>query len=102
MQFFNKLVATFLLAFFVTASVPWQVSAAQKTKSGVVNARDKILGPTTNQQQKIQQQNNQTSPPAGKGNPGPLPCKSKNNPKCDPVSPSKPGDNPGKGKGKGN
>jgi hypothetical protein len=27
--------------------------------------------------------------PEGKGNPGPLPCKSKNNPKCSPESPSK-------------
>lgn len=28
-------------------------------------------------------------PPGDKGKPGPLPCKSKNNPKCSPESPSK-------------
>jgi hypothetical protein len=77
MRFHNKVVFTLLLGVFVTIAAPWNVQA--QIKSGVVNSRDQFL--------------NQTSPPAGKGNPGPLPCNSKNNPKCDNVTPSKPGDN---------
>jgi hypothetical protein len=80
----------FVGALLVIGITPWQ-SPAQNTKSGVVNSRDKILGVTTNQQKQSQ---NQTvnDPPAEKGNPGPLPCDSKNNPKCAPASPSKPGE----------
>jgi len=86
----KKLPLIFFGALFVTGITPWQ-SPAQNTKSGVVNSRDKILGVTTNQQKQSQ---NQTvnDPPAEKGNPGPLPCDSKNNPKCAPASPSKPGE----------
>ena len=105
MRFWYNLIATFLLGLFVTAVSPWD-APAQDIKSGVVNSRDRILNPTTNQQQQVQQQNSNGADPrekgadvAVKGKPGPLPCNSKNNPKCEPFSPSKPGDTPGKGKG---
>jgi hypothetical protein len=97
MRFHNKVAVTLLLGVFVTTAAPLNVQA--QTKSGVVNSRDQILNPTNTQQQQTQQNSNQSSPPAGKGTPGPLPCNSKNNPKCDNESPSKPGDNPGEGKG---
>ena len=100
MQTFKKLSAVFIVALFVSAIAPWQ-SSAQDTKSGVVNSRDQILGVTTNQQTQTQTQPS-GDPPADKGNPGPLPCNSKNNPKCEPVSKSKPGDGNNGNNGVGN
>ncbi len=88
-----KVAVVLVAAVFVSAAVPWQASA-QNTKSSVVNSRDQILGATTTQQKQSQKQPS-GDPPADKGKPGPLPCNSKNNPKCDPVSKSKPGDGNG-------
>jgi hypothetical protein len=70
----------------MTAAAPWELAA--QIKSGVVNSRDQILNLTTSQQKP-------TSPPADAGNPGPLPCEPKKNPKC-PESPSRPPDVKGK------
>jgi hypothetical protein len=88
-------VTALLFSFLLTSAAPWEPAA--QIESGVVNSRDPILNPTSNQQQQAQQKNNNGAPEE-KGKPGPLPCNSKNNPKCDPESPSKPPD----GKGKGN
>ena len=84
MQVVFRLVAIVLMVLFVTATA----SVAQDIKSGVVNSRDQILNPTISQQ-------TPTSPPADAGKPGPLPCNSKNNPKCEPESKSKPPDGKG-------
>ena len=100
MRSLKKLLVVFIVALFVSAIAPWQ-SSAQDTKSGVVNSRDQILGVTTNQQTQTQTQPS-GDPPADKGNPGPLPCNSKNNPKCEPVSKSKPGDGNNGNNGVGN
>jgi len=89
MRSLNKASAVFVMAAFASVAVPWQ-SSAQDKKSGVVNSRDQILGATTNPQTQSQKQP-EGDPPADKGKPGPLPCNSKNNPKCDPASKSKPG-----------
>ncbi len=62
-------------------------SSAADTPSGIADSRNQILG-VTNQNQK----NNSDDPPANNGNPGPLPCNSKNNPKCNPASKSRPED----------
>jgi hypothetical protein len=91
MRIHHKVVITLSFGFFVTTAAPSHLPA-QDIKSGVVNSRDQILNPTTNQQQQTQQNTNQSSPPAEKGKPGPLPCDSKNNPKCDNVTKTKPGD----------
>jgi hypothetical protein len=92
MSFHKKVAISLLLGFVVTTAAPWELSA--QIKSGVVNSRDQILNPTTNQQQQqIQQNNTQISPQAGK-NPSPPACDSKT-PKC-PESPSRPPDTPGK------
>jgi hypothetical protein len=88
MRFHKKVAISLLFGFFVTTAAPWELLA--QTKSGVVNSRDQILNPTTNQQKSPP-----TSPPGDAGNPGPLPCESKNNPKC-PESPSRPPDVKGK------
>jgi len=90
MRSLKKLSVIFIVALFISAIAPWQSSWAQGTKSGVANSRDQILGVTSG------------DPPAGKGNPGPLPCNSKNNPKCEPVSKSKPGDGNNGNNGVGN
>jgi hypothetical protein len=98
MRLIERFLQMFLIALVMALVVPEQASA-QNTKSGVVNSRDQILGVTTNQQ--VQSQKAPPGdPPAGKGNPGPLPCNSKNNPKCDNATPSKPGEgNNGVGNG---
>ena len=88
MSFPVRLLWTFSIAAFVTVSAPWQISAQDK-KSGVVNSRDQILGVTTNQQTQTQKAP-PGDPPADSGKPGPLPCDSKNNPKCDPATKTKP------------
>ena len=94
-MFDRKIVLGIAGGLLVALLMPWQ-TAAQNIKSGVVNSRDQILGATTIQQKQSQKQFAE-DPPAGKGKPGPLPCNSKNNPKCEPDSPSKPGDVKGKG-----
>lgn len=99
MRLVERLLQMFLIALVIALVVPWQASA-QNSKSGVVNSRDQILGVTTNQQ--VQSQKAPPGdPPADKGKPGPLPCNSKNNPKCDNVTPSKPGDKGNNGVGNG-
>jgi hypothetical protein len=95
----NKPLLILVGAIFVIVITPWRMPA-QNIKSGVVNSRNQILGVTTNQQVQSRPQNF-TDPPAGKGNPGPLPCNSKNNPKCSPASPSKPGERGNNGVGNG-
>ena len=90
MRLVERLLQMFLIALLIAPVVPCQISA-QDTKSGVVNSRDQILGGTTNQQ--VQSQKTPVGdPPADKGDPGPLPCNSKNNPKCEPASKTKPGE----------
>ena len=88
MRSLKKSAAIFIVALFFSAAAPWQ-SWAQGTKSGVVNSRDQILGVTTNQQVQTQKAPS-GDPPADSGKPGPLPCDSKNNPKCDPATKTKP------------
>jgi hypothetical protein len=85
----KKLAPVFVVVLFVSLIAPWQVPA-QDIKSGVVNSRDKILGAPTNQQKQSQKQTE--DPLAEKGNPGPLPCDSKTNPKCEPATKTKPGE----------
>lgn len=91
MNAFYRLFAIGLMVSFVTATVPSQVFAAQSIKAGDLNGR---LAAAADPRDK-------GADPAVKGKEGPLPCNSKNNPKCEPESPSKPGDGKGKGKGKG-
>src|SRR5687767_3208287 len=99
MQTGMRLSLTFAAPLVLTVLMAWP-GGAQNIKSGVVNSRDQILGATTTQQKQSQKQFAQ-NPPAGKGNLGPLPCNSNNNPKCDTVSPSKPGDRGNNGVGNG-
>ncbi len=93
MQWFRKLASMCFVALLLSLVGPWQ-SSAQDTQSGVLNSRDQILG-VTNQNQK----DNSNDPPDDKGNPGPLPCNSKNNPKCEPASKSRPEDDHGHDRG---
>jgi hypothetical protein len=87
MRFHKKVAVSLLLGFFVTTAAVSDLPA-QDIKSGVVNSRDQILNPTTTKQPP-------TDPPADAGQPEPLPCEPKQNPKC-PESPSRPPDVKGK------
>lgn len=85
MQRIGKLVTIFFFALFLTVTGQ-RPSSAEGTQSGVVNSRDQILGGTNQNQKKSDDSHDD------RGNPGPLPCKSKNNPKCKPASKSRPED----------
>ncbi len=89
MQCFERLATMFFVVLFLTLAGQWQ-SSAQDTQSGVLNSRDQILDVTNQNQQKSNDSHDD------KGNPGPLPCNSKNNPKCEPASKSRPEDDHGR------
>ena len=74
---FKKTVATFVVGLFFTVIAAGQ-ALAQSIKAGDVNGRLAAA-----------------ADPKDKGKPAPLPCDSKNNPKCEPESPSKPPDEEG-------
>jgi hypothetical protein len=90
MDFVKTTLGAVLVCVFFTVTAAGQASA-QSIKAGELNGR---LAAAADPRDK-------GADPGEKGNPGPLPCNSKNNPKCEPESPSKPGDGKGKGKGKG-
>ena len=88
MGFVKRTCGAIVIALFVTV-IAAEKAPAQQIKAGEVNGR---LAAAADPRAK-------GADVAEKGNPGPLPCDSKNNPKCDPASPSKPGETTGKGKG---
>jgi hypothetical protein len=89
--------AVILAALVIAMSAPLSVHAQQSASASVRTAPSaKTEAPTMNQKiiEKKRAEDYAASKgkgggPEGKGNPGPLPCKSKNNPKCEPATPSK-------------
>ena len=83
----QTLSVSLLLAF----PVPW-AAVAQESGATLVrqSAPSKIeRSPSMNQGAREKKQERIFAATKDKGNPGPLPCESKNNPKCKPTSPSK-------------
>ena len=85
MDFVKTTLVAVLVGVFFTVIAAGQASA-QSIKAGDLNGR---LAAAADPRDK-------GADPAEKGKEAPLPCNSKNNPKCEPESPSK-----GKSKGKG-
>jgi hypothetical protein len=77
MDFVKTTLGAVLVCVFFTVTAAGQASA-QSIKAGELNGRLAAA-----------------ADPGEKGKPGPLPCNSKNNPKCDNVTPTKPGDTKG-------
>ena len=90
MRFLQKAFSTVLISLVVTLSAPWQAfgqePASELVGTKVVARSDRP--PSMNQSSPAKKPQKIFAQTKDKGNPGPLPCDSKNNPKCQPT-PSK-------------
>lgn len=83
-------VAILSTALVIAVSVPLVVDAQEPAAAAVRTAPSvKTKPPTMNQKIIEKEPAENYAATKDKGNPGPLPCDSKNNPKCKPATPSK-------------